>query len=80
MIPSLILLLALPFILAVAVAAFSRSSRSTAAWLAAAAPLAGLAILATLTPAVLEGEVLRSSGQWLPQIGLDFTLRLDGLA
>ncbi|WP_312684957.1 monovalent cation/H+ antiporter subunit A [Stenotrophomonas chelatiphaga] len=80
MIPSLILLLALPFILAVAVAAFSRSSRSTAAWLAAAAPLAGLTILATLTPAVLEGEVLRSSGQWLPQIGLDFTLRLDGLA
>jgi len=80
MIPSLILLLALPFILAVAVAAFSRSSRSTAAWLAAAAPLAGLAILATLTPAVLDGEVLRSSGQWLPQIGLDFTLRLDGLA
>ena len=80
MIPSLILLLALPFILAVAVAAFSRSSRRTAAWLAAAAPLAGLAILATLTPAVLDGEVLRSSGQWLPQIGLDFTLRLDGLA
>lgn len=80
MIPSLILLLALPFTLAVAVAAFSRSSRSTAAWLAAAAPLAGLAILATLTPAVLDGEVLRSSGQWLPQIGLDFTLRLDGLA
>ena len=80
MIPSLILLLALPFILAVAVAAFSRSSRSTAARLAAAAPLAGLAILATLTPAVLDGEVLRSSGQWLPQIGLDFTLRLDGLA
>ena len=80
MIPSLILLLALPFLLAVAVAASSRSSRRTAAWLAAAAPLAGLALLATLTPAVLDGEVLRSSGQWLPQIGLDFTLRLDGLA
>lgn len=80
MIPSLILLLALPFLLAVAVAALPRSSRSTAAWLAAAAPLAGLALLATLTPAVLDGEVLRSSGQWLPQIGLDFTLRLDGLA
>ncbi|GAB3065757.1 monovalent cation/H+ antiporter subunit A [Stenotrophomonas tumulicola] len=80
MIPSLILLLALPFILAVLVAALPRSSRTTAAWLAAAAPLAGLAILATLTPAVLDGQVLRSSGQWLPQIGLDFTLRVDGLA
>src|SRR5690606_10377257 len=25
-------------------------------------------------------QILRSSGQWLPQIGLDFTLRVDGLA
>ena len=80
MIPSLILLLALPFLLAALVATFPRSSRTTAAWIAAAAPLGGLALLATLTPAVLDGEVLRSSGQWLPQIGLDFTLRLDGLA
>jgi len=80
MIPSLILLLALPFVLAALVATFRHSSRSTAAWLAAGAPLAGLAVLATLTPAVMDGEVLRSSGQWLPQIGLDFTLRLDGLA
>jgi len=80
MMPSLILLLALPFFLAALVAAVPRSSRTTAAWLAAAAPLAGLAILAWLTPAVMDGQILRSSGQWLPQIGLDFTLRVDGLA
>ena len=80
MLPSLILLLALPFLMAVLVAALPRSSRTTAAWLAAAAPLGGLALLALLTPEVLGGQVLRSNGSWLPQIGLDFTLRLDGLA
>ena len=78
--PSLILLLALPFVMAALVAARPRSSRTTAAWLAAAAPLAGLGVLAALTPAVLAGQVLRHGGPWLPQIGLDFTLRLDGLA
>ena len=80
MMPSLILLLALPFLMAVLVVALPRSSRTTAAWLAAAAPLLGLGLLAWFTPDILAGEVLRSSGQWLPQIGLDFTLRVDGLA
>ena len=42
--PSLLLLLALPFLMAVAVASFRRTSRSTAAWVAAAAPLGGLAL------------------------------------
>ncbi|HCL43336.1 MAG TPA: monovalent cation/H+ antiporter subunit A, partial [Pseudomonas sp.] len=80
MLPSLPLLLALPFLMAAAVAAFPRSSRSTAAWLAALAPLGGLAILGWLTPSVLGGQVMRTMVPWLPQIGLDFTLRLDGLA
>ena len=80
MLPSLPLLLALPFLMAAAVAAFPRSSRSTAAWLAALAPLGGLAILGWLTPSVLDGQVVRTLVPWLPQIGLDFTLRLDGLA
>jgi len=29
---------------------------------------------------VLDGQVVRTMVPWLPQIGLDFTLRLDGLA
>ena len=78
--PNLLPLLALPFLLAVAVAVFRRSSRATAAWMAAAAPLGGLALLATMTPGILDGGVVRSFGEWLPQIGLAFSLRLDGLA
>ncbi|MBB4131369.1 monovalent cation/H+ antiporter subunit A [Xanthomonas sp. 3075] len=77
---SLEILLALPFAMAAAIALRWRTARSITAWLAAAAPLAGLVILAMLTPAVMRGEVIRSEHAWLPQIGLMFSLRLDGLA
>ena len=80
MTPVLLLLLALPFLLAAAIALNGRLSRSAAAWTAAAAPVLGLALLGSATPAVLDGEIVRNSWQWLPQIGLDFSLRLDGLA
>ena len=74
------LLLALPFALALVVAVTRGVSRGTTAWLAAAAPLAGLVLLAWATPALRAGEVLRTSHAWLPALGLDFTLRMDGLA
>src|ERR1051325_7670201 len=78
--PSRLVPLALPFLLAVVVIVFRHSSRATAAWLAAAAPVGGLALLATMTPTILDGGVVRSFGDWLPQIGLAFSVRLDGLA
>jgi multicomponent K+:H+ antiporter subunit A len=74
------LLLALPFVSAALIALLPRVSRAGIAWLAAAAPLLGLVVLAWLTPAVLQGEVPRASHAWIPQIGLDLVLRLDGLA
>ncbi|WP_269792754.1 monovalent cation/H+ antiporter subunit A [Stenotrophomonas sp. Iso1] len=80
MTPVLLLLLALPFLLAAVIALNGRLSRAAAACLAGAAPVLGVAILGSLTPAILDGEVIRNSWQWLPQIGLDFSLRLDGLA
>ncbi|MBP6797746.1 MAG: monovalent cation/H+ antiporter subunit A [Luteimonas sp.] len=76
----LTLLLALPFAAALIVALARGASRRTIAWLAAAAPLFGLAVLAWLTPAVMAGRVLESSRPWIAQAGLLFTLRLDGLA
>jgi len=77
---SLEILLALPLVMAACAVLLWRASRSIIAWLAAVAPLAGLLILALLTPAVLGGEVIGSEHAWLPQIGLMFSLRLDGLA
>jgi NADH:ubiquinone oxidoreductase subunit 5 (chain L)/Multisubunit Na+/H+ antiporter, MnhA subunit len=76
----LILLLALPFLVALAVALSRGASRRGAAWLAVSAPLLGLVLLAQLTPAVTGGEVPREVLPWIPQAGLLFDLRLDGLA
>jgi len=76
----LILLLALPFAAALIIALAHGASRRMVAWLAAAAPLLGLAVLAWLTPAVMAGSVLQSSAPWIPEAGLQFTLRLDGLS
>ncbi|MGB3393046.1 MAG: monovalent cation/H+ antiporter subunit A [Stenotrophomonas sp.] len=74
------LLLALPFLMAALIALHGRLSRGAGAWLAAAAPLLGLLLLAVMTPTVLDGAVPRAGWPWLPQIGLEFSLRLDGLA
>jgi len=74
------LLVALPFLLAAVVALLGTQQRSLVAWLSALAPLGGLAILAMLTPAVIGGEIPAVSHAWIPQIGLDFSVRLDGLA
>lgn len=74
------LLLVLPFLFSVLAMAFSGVSRRTTAWIAGAVPLAGLAILVALTPAILDGEIIRWSVPWVPQLGLDLTLRLDGYA
>jgi multicomponent K+:H+ antiporter subunit A len=80
MIPFLEILLALPFVLALVVALARGVSRGTTAWLAASAPVLGLLVLAWLTPAVLADHIVRGEHAWLPQIGLAFSLRLDGLA
>ncbi len=75
------ILLALPFLAAAAVAALPRTlSRGTIAWVAALGPLLGLVALAALTPAVMGGEIVRSVLPWIPSVGLDIALRLDGLA
>jgi len=80
MFPLLETLLALPFVGALVVSLSRSGSRHRIAWLAAAAPLLGLALLAWMTPAVLSGDTPHSSHAWIPQAGLFFTLRLDGLA
>ena len=80
MIPFLEILLALPFVLALVVALARGLPRGATAWLAGLAPLLGLVLLAWMTPSVLQGWNVRADYAWIPQIGMSFTLRLDGLA
>ena len=76
----LYLLLALPFIVALLVALLRPASRRVTGWLAAAAPLSGLLLLLAMTPAVLDGRWPRALLEWAPQVGLNLSIRLDGLA
>ena len=74
------LLLATPFVLALLVGLLPTGRRRTAAWLAGLAPVSGLVLLGLMTPEVLSGAGVRSLVPWVPGIGLDLSLRLDGLA
>jgi multicomponent K+:H+ antiporter subunit A len=47
---------------------------------AGATALLSLLIVASFYPSVTNGGVLRFEGTWLPQLGLNFTLRMDGFA
>jgi multicomponent K+:H+ antiporter subunit A len=59
---------------------FRQLSRNQQTWIALAAPAFGLLLLAPLIPQLLQGEVLQQQWQWLPLLGLQWTLRLDALA
>ena len=43
-------------------------------------PVIALAMAVNLAPAVFAGEVIRYSAEWVPLLGLNLSLRLDGLA
>lgn len=49
-----------------------------ALWLAAVPFVATLSWLATLAPDLFDGRVVEQSVSWVPQLGLDIDLRLDG--
>jgi multicomponent K+:H+ antiporter subunit A len=55
-------------------------SRNFQTVVALAAPLGGLLLLAPLVPDLLQGAVFQQQWQWLPILGLQWTLRLDALA
>jgi multicomponent K+:H+ antiporter subunit A len=76
----LVALLALPFAASIAAALLRPNARNQEAWLAGTIALAGLALAATHYPEMSRGEVIRFAVQWLPALGVDFSLRMDGFA
>lgn len=69
-----------PFVAALMALFLPSRARNAAAGLAWVASLIGLACLVALFPLLSTGEVARWSTPWLPTLGVNFTLRLDGLA
>ncbi|GHG77544.1 hydrogen gas-evolving membrane-bound hydrogenase subunit E [Comamonas sp. JC664] len=69
-----------PFIAAALAVLLTRLGRAGAGWVLAVFP-AGLAVwFMAQVPAVVRGEVRSVSVPWIPYQGIDFALRLDGLA
>ena len=54
--------------------------RRRTAWLAAAVTLASFGLLLMQAPAVMDGAAVQSFATWVPEIGLNVGLRLDGLS
>lgn len=77
---TLLLMVALPFLGALLPVFAERGGRSLCAGSAALAPLLGLYLLLTQWGLVFEGEPIREHWSFLPELGLDIALRLDGLA
>ncbi|MGS2743069.1 monovalent cation/H+ antiporter subunit A [Halomonas sp. LS-001] len=69
----------LPLLGMVVPALLGRRDRVLSTRITAIAPALALLLTLTQVPALLDGETLRFSASWVPQLGLDLALRLDGL-
>ncbi|QJI29682.1 monovalent cation/H+ antiporter subunit A [Pseudomonas sp. ADAK18] len=77
---SLIVLLLLPFIGSCLAALLPHNARNTESLLAGLVALAGTVQVALLYPQIAHGGVIREEFMWLPSLGLNFVLRMDGFA
>jgi multicomponent K+:H+ antiporter subunit A len=57
----------------------ARYSRSASAWAVAGVTLCSLTLLLGFSDAVFSGQKIVSSTPWMPELGIDFAFRLDGL-
>lgn len=77
---SLVLILALPFLGSIVAAFMPSNARNIEAWLAGIVALVCAGIAVSHFPAILDGEVIRTTLPWLPAHGVDLSLRMDGFA
>jgi multicomponent K+:H+ antiporter subunit A len=73
------LILFLPLLAAPLPALFDRPSHTGSAWTAGGVTGIALALLLTLVPEVLAGQTPSFIIPWLAAVGINFSLRLDGL-
>lgn len=72
--------LVLPFAASALAALLPTRGRNTESLLAGAAALGCALLLATAFPAIARGEVLAERIRWIPSLGIDLVLRIDGFA
>ncbi|MBB3019152.1 multicomponent K+:H+ antiporter subunit A [Microvirga lupini] len=74
----LLAIVTLPFIGSLIAVFLRQDARNGAAFLAGTVALCCTVLTAIQYPAVHRGAVLRAGVEWIPTLGLDFTLRMDG--
>ncbi len=77
------LLIALPIVAAFAVAGLARiapGQRRVPGAVMALSSLAACALLASQMPAILDGDTVEASWEWVPELGWPLAFRLDGLS
>ena len=77
---SLIVLLLLPFIGSCLAALLPHNARNAESLLAGMIALIGAVQVALWFPQIADGGVIREEYFWLPSLGLNFVLRMDGFA
>ncbi|PVX71281.1 monovalent cation/H+ antiporter subunit A [Paraburkholderia unamae] len=73
-------LVVIPFVAAALIAFAGRRAPAAGTWVAFAAALLGLGLLASERVGMPTYGVLQWQADWIPQLGLSFSLRLDGLS
>lgn len=68
------------FALALFAPLIQRFTRDLTGWVLAIVPAAIFAYLLSLAPTIAQGETLRESYSWVPSMGVDLALRIDGLS
>ena len=76
---SLFLIVALPFVGALLPGLMNQAGRSACAGITFTVTLSAFIGLLTNAPAVFAGEVVTVGVDWMPILGLNFNLMLDGL-
>ncbi len=77
---SLIVLLLLPFIGSCLAAFLPHNARNAESFLAGLVALVGAIQMALWFPQIADGGVIREEYFWLPSLGMNFVLRIDGFA
>ena len=77
---TLIPIILLPFLGSFIAGMLPAKGRNRAAWLAGLVALAGMVLTLSCYPAISRGEVLRYEAAWMPELGLNLILRMDGFA
>ena len=75
---SLVFILALPFAGSILAALLPANARKLEAWLAGGIAIACAVMVFTQLPSVVDARVIKTTVAWIPQLGVDLTLRLDG--